>query len=157
MLEELKRLQASGWGTLKRPEVIRALGGINGYIWRRPDSYSGGARQWRSSLENLQWLHTRLRDQLARGAVLIRSKAGLAELERVRQVDDEFKAEGKNESNHRVIAYGLAVEAWAAQLVPLFQRVQGRSQATTVMGRAIEGFFTTLNQPRVREVAGARR
>jgi hypothetical protein len=154
VLEEMKRLQASGWGTHNRPSVTKALGGVHHYMWRRPDTFGGGARQWKSNLENRQWLYSRLRDQLARGAVLIRSEKVLDELERLRQVDDTFVAEGKHAGEHHVMAAALAVEAWAAQLVPLFQRVQGQSSATTVTERAVANFFMDLN---AKVEAGGRR
>jgi hypothetical protein len=156
VLEDLKRIEGSGWGTMARRAVSREIAGSAGYIWRRPDSYTGAARQWRSSPENRQWLFARLRDTLARGLLHPRSEALLAELERVRQIDDTFVPEGRDASDHRVVAAALAVEAWAAQLRPIFERVQGPARAVTVEGRVIENFFARLGQPQM-AAAGERR
>jgi hypothetical protein len=149
VLEELKRLQASGWGTAQREQVTRLAGPINHYLWRRPDSMAGGvSRQWRSSPEYLSAVMTRLRDQLTAGTVLVRSPALLAELERVRQDGNEFIPEGREPSNHRVVSAALAVESWASQLRPLFRQVQGAApEAATVVERMVGGFFNRLREP----------
>lgn len=145
VLQELKRLQATGWGTAVRPRLTEVMGGVRHYLWRRPDSLSGGAAlQFKSSPELYNILMNRLRDQIASGRVTVRSNAMLAELERIRQDGENFKAEGRDPSDHRVWAAALAVESWSNQLVPLFQRVQGRSAATTVTGRMVGEFFQQL-------------
>ena len=145
VLQELKRLQNSGWGTAARPRLNEVMGGVRHYLWRRPDSLAGGAAlQFKSSPELYNILMNRLRDQIASGRVTVRSNAMLAELERIRQDGENFKAEGRDPSNHRVWAAALAVESWSNQLVPLFQRVQGKSPATTVTGRMIGEFFQQL-------------
>ena len=110
------------------------------------------AIQWRSSPDYRSWAFNRLRDQLANGAVILRSAECLRELERIRQDGDEFKPEGRDAEEHRVFAAALAVESWSAQLKPVFERVQGASTANTVVERMVEGFFDRLRQP-----AGARR
>jgi hypothetical protein len=149
VLQEMKRLRSSGWGTLVKPRLSEVMGAVNQYLWRRPDTLSGGAAlQFKSSPELLNVLMNRLRDQIAVNRVTVRSQAMLAELERIRQDGEEFKAEGRLPGNHRVIAGALAVESWASQLVPLFQRVQGTSQATSVTGRMVSDFFTRLRAPR---------
>ena len=154
VLQELKRLRDSGWGTSRRPTLNDMIGGVHHYLWRRPDSLTGSlALQWKTSRENRAMLMNRLRDQIAGGAVLVRSPQMLAELERVRQKGDEFIPEGKRPADHRVFAGALAVESWASQLRPAFVRVQGHSKAETVLERSVAGFFDRL---RAQAPSGAR-
>lgn len=145
VLQELQRLQSSGWGTAKRAAIANILGSVGQYVYRRADSMAGGAaRQMKVSPELRMWLLNRLRDQLASGTVILRSPAALEEMERVRQVGDVFMPEGQKTEDHRVVAAALAVESWSSQLKPIFERVQGRSRATTVTGKMIETFFDDL-------------
>jgi hypothetical protein len=145
VLQELKSLRDAGWGTRQRKMVNTLVGNVQPYIWRRPDSLGGiGALMWQTSPDLMIFLMNRLRDQLASGTVVLRSQRTLNEIERVRQVGDQFMPEGKTPANHHVLAAALAVEAWRTQLMPIFQRVQGRSSATTVVGRTIEEFFGKL-------------
>jgi hypothetical protein len=145
VLQELKRLQNSGWGTSVKPRLSEVVGGIRHYLWRRPDTLAGGAAlQWKSSPELQNILLNRFRDQISSGRVTVRSPAMLAEIERTRQDGENFKPEGRQPANHRLISGALAVECWSAQLVPLFQRVQGTSTATSVTGRMVGDFFGRL-------------
>src|SRR5262245_14846255 len=154
VLQELKRLQNSGWGTTQKARIHEVVGGVRNYLWRRPDSLSASAAlQWKSSPDLQIILMNRMRDQISAGRVTIRSQAMLGELERIWQDGDTFKAEGRTPSNHRVIAGALAVESWSSQLVPLFRRVQGDTGATTVQGRMIGEFFGKLRGP-VKSVMG---
>src|SRR5262249_41787023 len=147
VLTELNRLRDTGWGTSRRPAVNAMLGGVQNYLWRRPDSMTGTlARQWQSSGETFGMIHNRLRDQMKTGAVIVRSEALLRELERVREDGDSFESEGKHPSGNRVAAAALAVESWASQLRPMFVRLQGRNGADTVIGRIVGEAFEQLRQ-----------
>ena len=97
----------------------------------------------------------RLRDQLVTERVQPRSDLLLLELERVRQTGDEFASESKDGRDHRVVAAALAVEAWAKQLRPIFERVQGYSKATNVTEKMLGEWFDRLRAKPV--AAGGRR
>lgn len=147
VLQELKRLQATGWGTRLGPAVRKLVGPISSYIWTRPDSLAGGvALQWKSTGELQGWLLRRLKDQLGSGTVILRSAECVAECERMRQLDDHFESEGRTIEEHRLMAAALAVESWASQVRPLFRKVHGDAHtgAKTVMERMMTGFFSHL-------------
>lgn len=145
VFDEMQLLQSTGWGTSRRPAVVAEIGGMRHYVWRRPDVMNTGAAwQWKMSPDLRSWLLKRLRDQISNGRVIVRSPALLAEMERVRQIRDQFIPEGRVIADHRVVAAALAVEAWARRLRPLFARVQGPSRATSVQGRLVGNFFDAL-------------
>lgn len=145
-LQELNRIQDSGWGTQHGQSVRTLLGPIRHYLWRRPDSMGGSlARQWKSTGELQTWLLRRLKDQVDNGSVVVRDAALISEYERMRQVDDRFESEGRTLEEHRLMCSALAVESWASQLRPLFRRVQGSSAPTqTVTDRMMQRFFDRL-------------
>ena len=154
VLDELKRLKASGWGTANRKSVAALLGGIRHYYWYRPDSLVGTpALQWQSTPTELARVLYRLRDQLVNGAVVLRSEHCARELERMRLENGVFTPEGGEATAHHLVAAALATEAWSKQLRPIFEREQGRSNASTVLQRTVGEFFDRLrSQP-----TGARR
>lgn len=155
--QALRRLLSYGEGLRllsNHHDFVNFMGGVRNYIWRRPDTMAGGtALHWKTGAENLGWILSRFRDQVSSRAVIVRSKALVAEIERLRQDGDEFVPDGRQPANHRVIAGALAVESWSRQLVPLFTKVQGSSKATDVKGRMMEGFFRGLGR---RAIVGAR-
>lgn len=145
ILQELKRLQHSGWGTHRHGAIRQIVGPIQHYLWRRPDSATGTiALQWKSDGNMQTWVIRRLKDQLETGAVKLRSTEALVECERMRQVGAEFVSDSRTAQEHRMMAAALAVESWASQLRPLFRKVQGPMASQTVMGRLVSGFFNQL-------------
>lgn len=155
--QALRRLTTFGEGLRSlgnHHDLVNFMGGVRSYIWRRPDAMApGSALHWKTNTENRGWILSRFRDQVASRVVTVRSRALVAEIERLRQDGDEFIPDGRHPSDHRVVAAALAVESWSRQLVPLFRRVQGTSRAEDVMTRTMEGFFRRLGQ---RAIVGAR-
>src|SRR5260370_95430 len=105
VLDELNSLLRAGWGTSQRKAVSDRIGGIHHYMWRRPDSLSGGgAWQFKTAPDEVLRLMSRLRDQLVSGAVTLLSERCAKELERVRQEGNEFVAEGQGATTHHLHA-----------------------------------------------------
>jgi len=149
VLQEIKRLVSTGWGTSRKPEFKDLVGSIRHYVWRRPDSLvSGGALQWKSSPEIQGGVLQRLRDQIIRGVVTVRSPQLAEELTRLEAEGDTFKPGGREPHGHRAMAAALAVESWSAQLYPYLKRARAiAGSASTVQGRIIQGFVSQLVRP----------
>jgi len=151
VLQELQRLQQSGWGTrgVTSVSLRKVVGPITHYLWRRPDSLGAGAAlQWKSSPELSSLVLRRLQDQLDCGRVRVRSPFLVDEMERMRREADKFVSDGRTIEEHRLMAAALAVESWSKQLRPLFKRVQGNATSKTVMNRLMENVFAQLGSGR---------
>lgn len=147
VLQELQRFQQSGWG-IRPQNMIRTktvIGPIRHYLWNRPDSMTGSfALQHKTDSTVHSWMIRRLKDQLERGTLVIRSKDLFEECERMRQLDDTFASESSNPEEHRLMAAALAVESWIKQLRPLFKSVQGPAEGVNVMTRMLQNVFGSL-------------
>jgi len=135
VLQELRRLRDYGFGA-STTSAMRTLSQLGEYLWRRPDSLgASSAWHWKTTPEFRGWLFARLKDQLVNGRVGVRSPALLEQLARLRQEGSRVVPEGREPSDHRVLAAALAVEGWARQLVPVLRArdAQRRPQATTLV------------------------
>lgn len=142
VLDEYLSLRSRGWGTRHRLAVTKAMGRSEQYTWRRPDSLAGGAaRQWKTTNDTATVIMNRLRDQLVNGSVILRSERCATELERIRQDGNAFIPEGRGATSHHLHAAALAVESWAKQIRPIFERVQGAAMGTTVCETMIGKIF----------------
>lgn len=145
VLDEYLSLRSRGWGTRQRLAVTKAMGRGEQYTWRRPDSLAGGAaRQWKTTVDTATVVMNRLRDQLVNGAVILRSERCSAELERIRRDGNAFIPEGRGATSHHLHAAALAVESWAKQIRPIFERVQGAAMGTTVLDTMVGKIFGGL-------------
>lgn len=145
--QEIERLQSFGWGTAQRSNLHSALGSIQAYIRRRPDSMGvGAAWQWRTTPRTKIGILTRLRDQLMQEAVVVRERGLVAELGTVRQDGDKFKTEGRAHDD-RVMAAALAVEMWTAQALPQLDGLPPAPEERDIRDmpsaqeRALAGYF----------------
>ena len=148
VLSEIRRLVSTGWGTSQRPQFGNFLGSIRHYIWRRPDSIlTMGALQWKSHSENQGAVLQRLRDQIIRGVVLIRSPELAEELSRLEAEGDTYAPTGEIPRGHRAMAAALAVESWVAQLYPMLRKYRRSARpGADVQQRALQSFFMSLNR-----------
>jgi hypothetical protein len=90
----------------------------------------------------------RLRDQISRGYILVRSEQLADELDRLEASGDTFKAGGREPHAHRAMAAALAIESYASQLFPYLKRARAfAGHSTSVGGRAVEQFMNQLKAP----------
>lgn len=147
VLQELQRIQAYGWG-MKSYDLVNArkvIGPIYHYLWRRPDTLGGGAALQQKSDSGSQALaFRRLKDQIERGCIEMRSQDLFEECERMRQMDDVYQSESEQPEESRLQCAALAVESWAKQIRPLFKSIQGESTGRTVMTRMMDNIFAQL-------------
>jgi hypothetical protein len=128
VLQELRRFRDYGWGTTTT-EAMQTLAQLGEYLWRRPDALGASAAwHWKMTPEFRGWLLARLKDQLLNGRCLVRSTELLEQIARLRQEGSRIVPEGRQPSDHRVLAAALAVEAWARQVLPMLRAQGTRSQ-----------------------------
>ena len=145
--QEIERMKSLGWGTAQRTQINNALGGIQNYLWRRPDSMGSGVNwQWRTTPRTKIWILNRLRDQLIQGNVIVREPELVDELGDIRQDGDKFRTEGRAHDD-RVIAAALAVEHWSANALPVLDGLPVKeeeldiSEMPNAHERALATFF----------------
>ena len=148
--QEIDRLKSMGWGTSQQSNILDALGGINTYIWRRPDSMgSAGNWQWKTTPRTKIWILNRLRDQLIQDNIVVREPELVSELQDMRQDGDKFRTEGRAHDD-RVIAAALATEMWSSQALPMLDGLPVQEDEIPISAmpdaheRAINMFFHRL-------------
>lgn len=147
VLQEIRRMVATGWGTLRRHEFRAVFGGVQHYLWRRPDSIGAlGALHWKSGPETQGAVLQRLADQLRRGTLVVRSSELLEELDRLEGVGDTYEPSGRDPRGGRAMAAALAVEGWSAQIHPQLKRLRPAYSATTVGQRTVQTFLAGLGR-----------
>ena len=148
VLTEIQRLVRSGYGTTRTPGFLDVLGSVRHYIWRRPDSLTmRGAYQFKSNAETQATVLQRFRDQIQRGATIVRSQLLVDELARLEGRGDAYDPTGDVPRGHRAQAGALATESYVSQLYPTLKKYRQRGMpATTVQGRTIQEFFGTLGR-----------
>ncbi|HJR14222.1 MAG TPA: hypothetical protein VJ833_10030 [Rhodanobacteraceae bacterium] len=122
VLQELQRMPAQyaqkieGLSDRARAEIADIFGSIQHYLYRRPDSLSGGAlMQWETTWKTKQIMMNTLRDLLERGMLKVHSREWVEEARYVTQNGTRIAAEGRGKDD-RVIAMGLGCMAWQEQL-----------------------------------------
>jgi hypothetical protein len=119
VLEELQQLERWGHGSTRYAEINNVLGGIRHFIYRRPDSLgAGGFYHWKTTGSNRPWLFSRFRDNLNRGAIVVRSDELVEELNEVRQDGEDYRAPS-HAHDDRVISAALAAECWSTNVEPM--------------------------------------
>lgn len=94
------------------------FGSIRHYLYRRPDSLSGGRLlQWETTWKTKQIMMNLLRDSLERGMVEVNSPEWPEEARFVTQNGSRIQAEGQHKDD-RVVALALGVVAWQQQVLP---------------------------------------
>jgi hypothetical protein len=135
---EEQRLLQYGWGTARQAELQNVLGGIQHYIYRRPDSMGGGMNwQWLSNDRGHSQIWARLRGCLVQGQMTVRSSLLVAELGQVRQDQDRYEAQGSAHDDIATTA-ALACEMWSEQVLPLLHTIPEMSQAERADGKPPE-------------------
>jgi hypothetical protein len=145
--QEIDRLMHFGWGTDSQPGLLSALGSIQAYVRRRPDSMGvGAAWQWRTRPNNKLGLFTRLRDLLLQEAMVVREHGLVTELTGIRQTGTAIGGSGRLKDD-RVVTAALAAEMYTAQALPQLDGLPPAPEETPVQDmppaeeRAMQLFF----------------
>lgn len=124
VLQELQRMPEQYADKIDglSPSAQRALqnlfGSIRHYLYRRPDSLSGGRLlQWETTWKTKQIMMNLLRDSVERGMVEVNSPEWPAEAQYVTQSGTKIQAEGSHKDD-RIVAMALGVVAWQQQVLP---------------------------------------
>ena len=120
-MQHLQRQAISAEIPSEAHDIRNCLGAMQYYLYRRPDSMRGElAYQWKMSHDNKHQMMTGLRDSLQLGRFVFNSLQALEECKSMVYEEGSIYAEGRKKDD-RVIAGGLAHEAWRRWQQPVLQ------------------------------------
>lgn len=154
VLQELQRMPEQYADRIDglSPSAQRALqnlfGSIRHYLYRRPDSLSGGRLlQWETTWKTKQIMMNLLRDSLERGMVEVNSPEWPEEARFVTQSGSRIQAEGQHKDD-RVVALALGVVAWQQQVLPELLASQAEAGyghgPAQPLDRAVQGWLDRI-------------
>ncbi len=113
VLQELKRLKDRGLGLTRRHGSLRdVVGGIQEYLWTRADTLTPTfSWQWRTGANTQEPLMEQLRNEVERGALVIRDPELVSEVAALRRDKGRIEPGGVAHDDLAVTA-AMAVEYW---------------------------------------------
>ncbi|HYR42908.1 MAG TPA: hypothetical protein VER98_07795, partial [Terriglobia bacterium] len=131
--DEFQRIQQTGGYTTSyntNAGLMDVVGNIRNYLYHRSDSLSGSyAYHFKSTNELKESYMNKMRDAYERGLLVMRSEELLEEMKTIVNDDGVIGAGTEKQKDDRVIAMGLAIQAWQDGLLPdLYERRWTRAE-----------------------------
>ena len=160
VLQEFRRLREQGLGLTHRGGGLQdAVGSIQEYLWSRPDVMSPSFNwQWKTGPSTQEPLMEQLRNEVERGALVMRDSRLVTEIAALRRDKGRIEPGGMAHDDLAVTA-AMAVEYWLnGDVLPEIEGIVAPLSAPEAAPPAIEttlrGFMSRMN--RVQEPAGPR-
>lgn len=153
VMQEIDRCQAYGFGLKTKHGTIQdVVGGIQEYMWRKADTYSGSyAREWKTQPSTKVYAMEKLRDSVERGALVVRSATLATELAALRRDGDIIKAGGVAHDDLAMTAM-MATEHWLEWVVPEIEDLVAPhapppGAPTTPVESLVRNFWRRIQEP----------
>jgi hypothetical protein len=159
-LQEIQRVMWYGYGAQQPAAMQNVLGSIQHYIYRKPDSLTGGGGmlQWLTTGQTKKLIMEKLRDSLLlEKRLVIRSPGLVGELTALRRDGDKVLSVGRAHDD-RAITCAMAIECWSENVLPMLLMMPEPKEdgapgeiprAGPMANEVVKAFFERLGVERV--------
>lgn len=156
-LQEIQRVMWYGYGSRTPAAIQNVLGAIQHYIYRKPDSLTGGGGmwQWLTTAQTRKMIYEKLRDALLRESRLVIRSIGLVgEITSLTRHGDKVESVGAAHDD-RAITAAMAIECWTENVLPSMLMLPEPKEdgvlevptAGPVANEVVRSFFERLGVP----------